>query len=385
MLERVLIPFILLLAAGFSAAPAVLAEQLAPDTFLTARDLASNDCEVLIPVGPAFRLERVSSTDLSLFVLGQAAPAGAPLVHSRCLESVRMMPLTEGDGVRVDLHIRPDALRSIEQSAGRLRLVLSAPADAGTEEASTQETLDTYRIGKDDKLSIVVARPDYILREVIVDRDGNITFDYVGTVRVEGLTPVEAANKLRDLLDGNYLVNPEVSVAVKEYASQFVFVDGQVRNPGKKALRGGTTLKDVLAEAGGLTDQAGDEVTVTRAQKQPSEPERVIVSRREIDWDRANLRLRPGDSVTVSEKRYVFLYGEVGIPNRYPYEPGMTLLQSIAMAGGLKEWANRKDVRVLRSLSGSIERYDLRDIEKQKIPDVRLQPGDIITVQRRLL
>ena len=57
----------------------------------------------------------------------------------------------------------------------------------------------------------------------------------------------------------------------------------------------------------------------------------------------------------------------------------MTLLQSIAMAGGLKEWANRKDVRVLRSLSGSIERYDLRDIEKQKIPDVRLQPGDIIT------
>ena len=96
---------------------------------LTARDLASNDCEVLIPVGPAFRLERVSSTDLSLFVLGQAAPAGAPLVHSRCLESVRMMPLTEGDGVRVDLHIRPDALRSIEQSGGRLRLVLSAAAN----------------------------------------------------------------------------------------------------------------------------------------------------------------------------------------------------------------------------------------------------------------
>jgi polysaccharide export outer membrane protein len=339
---------------------------------------ANGLCELSLPAGAGWRLEMTGPSKLSLVLTGASLPA-LPESAGACSG---LAALGAG-GSRIELATGAERLKSIEQTAGRLRLVIQPPlaGEAGWEE--------TYRIGVDDKLLIAVLKPVTIQSEVVVDKDGTITVQGAGAVRVAGLTTAEAAAKLRDQLDRNYLVDPEVSVIVKEYASQFVFVGGQVRTPGKRPLRGGTTLKEVLAEAGGFTDNAGDEVVVTRELRTGREPERVVMARHEVERERADMSLRPGDTITVSERKYFFITGQVMRANKYPWEDGMTLLQAISMAGGLAEWANRKDVRLLR-VSTDMDKietlnYDLRDIEKGKLADVPIMPGDRIIVNRRLL
>jgi len=182
-------------------------------------------------------------------------------------------------------------------------------------------------------------------------------------------------------------VNPEVSVTVKTYGSQSVFVSGEVNKPGKVFLRGGTTLQDALAEAGGFSPLAGAEVTISRRKGGGADVETIRLSRKEIERERADIPLQPGDEVSVAEKKYFYVHGEVQQPDKYEYVAGVTLLQSISMAHGTRDWANKKSVRLLRTVGGTLERkdYDLRAIEKGKAPDVPLEPGDVIHVPRRLL
>lgn len=78
----------------------------------------------------------------------------------------------------------------------------------------------------------VYGEPD-MMAEKKVNSDGKINYTFVGEVDVSGKTPFEVERMLRDLLDKDYLVNPQVSVEVKLYDVQYVTVTGQVGRPGR--------------------------------------------------------------------------------------------------------------------------------------------------------
>lgn len=118
--------------------------------------------------------------------------------------------------------------------------------------AAGAEASGVYRIGATDKLSVTVFQvPDLSFPELVVDASGNIQMPMIGSVVAAGLTPNELSSELARRLGERYLRNPQVTVTVKEAASQKVTVDGAVKRPGVYEMRGRTTLLQAVAMAEG--------------------------------------------------------------------------------------------------------------------------------------
>jgi polysaccharide export outer membrane protein len=103
-------------------------------------------------------------------------------------------------------------------------------------------------------------------KEVRVGQTGTINIPLIPVrLRIAGLTETQAEEKIAELLEANGLVShPEVSVSVKEHRSQPITVVGAVQHPMVYQADRDVTLLEVLAEAGGITNDAGDNVIVTR-------------------------------------------------------------------------------------------------------------------------
>lgn len=88
--------------------------------------------------------------------------------------------------------------------------------------------------------------------------------------------------------------------------------------------------------------------------------------------------LTPTVSVEVLAYRPVFILGEVNKPGQYPYQPGMTVLTAVAVAGGFTYRAQTERASILRNVDG----HSMEGIV-QRSTDVR--PGDVIDVLDRFL
>ncbi|HEV2080919.1 MAG TPA: polysaccharide biosynthesis/export family protein [Brevundimonas sp.] len=118
--------------------------------------------------------------------------------------------------------------------------------------ADGPEATGEYRIGATDKLSVTVFQvPDLSFPEIVVDASGNIQMPMIGSVQAAGLTPNQLSGDIARRLGERYLRNPQVTVTVKEAASQKVTVDGAVKRPGVYEMRGRTTLLQAVAMAEG--------------------------------------------------------------------------------------------------------------------------------------
>ena len=131
-----------------------------------------------------------------------------------------------------------------------------------------------YKVGPEDLLAIEIFGQDKLNRELRVNGQGEITMPLVGVVKVAGLTPQEIEKRLEELYDAQFLVNPQITVVVKEFRHQRVAVTGAVAKPGTYELIGPRTLLEVLSLAGGFASQtssipAGDVVNVIRHQNAP--------------------------------------------------------------------------------------------------------------------
>ncbi len=144
--------------------------------------------------------------------------------------------------------------------------------DSGIEYAndllSTHETNSDYRIGPHDLLEIEVFRVDEFSRTVRVNSRGNITLPLLGVISVQNLSSQELELDIANKLTQQFLQQPHVSVFIKEYASQRITVEGEVKKPGIFALTGRTTLLQAIALAEGLTDLADlDDIQLFRKLK----------------------------------------------------------------------------------------------------------------------
>ena len=111
-----------------------------------------------------------------------------------------------------------------------------------------------YRIGVGDKLDVRVFQvEDLSFEELVVDTSGNIQLPLIGAVRGAGQTAVEMAADIEGRLAARYLRDPQVTVTVKEAASQKITVDGAVTKPGVYEMRGSTSLLQAVAMAEGPT------------------------------------------------------------------------------------------------------------------------------------
>ena len=126
------------------------------------------------------------------------------------------------------------------------------PALAGEE--------DVYRVGVGDILDISVLGHDDLKTSDIVGPDGIITFPYIDTIKVEGLTLKEISSRLTEVLSPNYIKFPEVIVRLQEPRSQKFYVYGEVKNPGVYRLDKHMTVLKAISMAGGYSAFANKKV-----------------------------------------------------------------------------------------------------------------------------
>jgi polysaccharide biosynthesis/export protein len=209
---------------------------------------------------------------------------------------------------------------------------------------------------------------------------------------VAGLTAAEIQRKMTSLLESDFLVDPHVEVHVKEYQSQFVIVLGEVNTPGRKVLRGGSRLIDVLVESGGFTPRASGEVVITRTEGSFEGGQKILRMRMGSafsaqDYIGLETPLRNGDVITAPARQYVTVEGEVQRPGRYAIEGDLTVSGAISTAGGLTRFGS-SDVKLRRidAASGkvTITDVDLKSVRKGRRPDPPVAPNDVVTVPRRL-
>jgi len=162
-----------------------------------------------------------------------------------------------------------------------------------------------------------------------------------------------------------------------------------VGQPGMFELVGPLTLLEAIAQAGGLTAQATNEIYVYR---QDSDGKQTIISINFDDLNSGNrdlnINLRPKDvvSIPIDQTLNVFVYGEVRNPGVIPYlrSKRITLLQAIAQAGGPTEWAKRSKVVIKRKDKETGKeikiQVNLKNMLAGKVADIVLEEGDVVIV-----
>jgi len=124
---------------------------------------------------------------------------------------------------------------------------------------------NAYKIGPLDVLDVAVFKVPDLSKTVQVGEDGTITYPLIGQVRAAGRTAHELEVDLKQKLGEKYLRSPQITVLVKEYNSQRVTISGAVKTTGVYAIKGRTTLVQVISMAGDIDNSiASGDIVVFR-------------------------------------------------------------------------------------------------------------------------
>ncbi|KAA6461157.1 polysaccharide export protein [Acidobacteria bacterium AB60] len=274
-------------------------------------------------------------------------------------------------------------------------------ADVTAASAKSPADRHGYVLGPQDALTIRVLDEDDIgEKPYTVDLNGEIALPRVGAVHVAGLTAAEVQARLTERYHA-YLKNPVVTVSITEYRSQPVTLLGAVANPGVHQIEGRKTLFQVISEAGGLKQEAGNTIQITRelqygalplasAHSDPSGKFSVgDISVRSIlkaEDPGQNIAVMPYDVITVPKAEMVYVVGAVHKSGGFVLSERseMSVLELLSLAEGMDRTAGGKNARILRASNDSDHRneipLDLNKIIQGKSPDVSLRSNDILFV-----
>jgi protein involved in polysaccharide export with SLBB domain len=200
------------------------------------------------------------------------------------------------------------------------------------------------------------------------------------SVQTVNITSIMAGSDDRNvpLRDGDIIFVPDL---VRE-----VSVLGQVARPGVYRIREGTTLLEALAMAGGVTETA-DERAIRLSTKAQDGSAKVMMV--DVDSLDSSILVHNGDTVFVPESaRQVSVLGEVAKPGVYRVRKETTLLEALAMAGGITQMGDDHAVKVtVRGADGSSDtlEFDLRRTGKAHDASAWiLRGGEVIYVPRSI-
>lgn len=256
-----------------------------------------------------------------------------------------------------------------------------------------------YRLGPKDVINVGVyaGGEKQLETDLTVHADGKVTVPLLGPVPAAGLTIGELTRVIEEPLSKDYFVSPQVTVTIKEYHSLSFYVSGSVVNPGHFELNTEPTMLELISKAGGLKPdhgrmayvlrEGGESTTITGEKTQS-----IAVDLLKLFDQGAlseNLALKSGDIVHIplaAEQNQavsnIFVEGEVVKPGVYLYQPGLSALNACIQAGGFTKFAAPNRARIIRKKESGQEviQIDLDEVKKGKIPDIQLQPGDLIHV-----
>jgi len=241
--------------------------------------------------------------------------------------------------------------------------------------------------GNDDLLAVFVYGAPELSRTVRVGADGAIRLPMLPTpVAAAGSMPLEIEQALASALTKTGLfINPYVSVTVVEYRSRPINVSGAVKRPATFQAVADMTLLDAIAQADGLTPDAGDEVLVTRMEGDKRILQRVPVKALiDAAEPSANFKLSGGEEVRVPEAGHFFVLGNVRRPGSFVIRDGsaISIFKALALAEGLAPFAGKQVFLLHRNAAGITEEtsIDLKKVLSRKADDVDIAVNDVLYI-----
>lgn len=258
---------------------------------------------------------------------------------------------------------------------------LDSPADAGLPPGLVGHALVEVGIGDTVKVD-VFGRPEMDTTTYVAD-DGTVRLPLAGTVAVSGLSPNDAGKRIEEAYkSGQFLVDPHVTVTVVMSRSQRVSVLGEVHAPGRYPIESNTTILDLLAQVGGVTDKGADQIYILRSDSSGQLQRLPVDLKGTMDSSEGSpavlQTLRGGDSIFVPKASQFYISGEVHSPAAYRIDSGMNVLQAIARAGGVTDKGSARRVVIKRkNPKGGYVVISAKSEDK-------VLPDDLITVKERI-
>ena len=157
---------------------------------------------------------------------------------------------------------------------------------------------------------------------------------------------------------GDFVIGPEDKLSIVFWRDKEMSTQVTVRPDGKISL----PLLDEVQAAG----------------KTPADLRALLIQESKRFFSNPNV------TVVVDEinSRKVFITGQVVKPGSYVIVAPTTVLQLIAMAGGLKDFADSKNILIVREEHGRTSSYpfNFKEIHKNLQQNVQLKPGDTVVV-----
>ena len=333
----------------------------------------------------------------------QSGPAGRPgAVASSASEPLSTAPGSSGPvsagAVSTGEGLTTTGATGAGGGAQTPATALTAPAP----QASSAPADGWFVLGAGDQISLhVVDLEDITEKPIQIDPDGGVDLPLVGRVQAAGLTVAEFKVSLSTKLS-KYITEPQISVNVISGVSRSVSVIGEVTAPGVHPLTGPTTLLEVISQAGGIKNDAGSQVIVTRqlkhgmiplADARPDVSGHFSTATLSLDDLMAsktpgnNILIDPGDIISVPKGDIVYVVGDVKRAGGFPLSShtAMTLLQALSLAEGLGPDAASQRAKILRPVADSGGKpleipVNVKDIFAGKAPDVPVYANDILFI-----
>lgn len=331
-------------------------------------------------------------------VLNAIAIAGGPTARG----SLRRIQHRRGDTVLAEIDLYDLLLKGVRGSIGGL---------------ASGDTILVPTIGPQVTVAGMVRRP--AIYELKQESNLSQLFDLAGGVlstgslrevrveRVEAhekkvmlslkLPEVKDAEGLKSALAGFKLQDGDRVLigAIAPYSNQAVYLDGHVLQPGKYSYHEGMEVSEVVRSYQDLMPEASDHAEIIRLRPPEMRPDVIEFNLRKVLSDHESIKLQPFDTVRVYG-RYdvdaptVAIYGEVMRPGEYPMSEGMTAVELIRMAGGLKrsaytETADLASYTIDQNKSVGVDSriVDIgRALKGEQDTDVRLKPRDVLTIRQ---
>lgn len=244
-------------------------------------------------------------------------------------------------------------------------------------------TAADYTLGTGDFVKVTVYGDAELTREIRIAENGILTFPLIGEVRVGGLSTVEAEKVIaQQLKQGGFIANPQVSLVVLQFLSKTVSVLGGVLKPGRYPVTRPSDVKDMIAEAGGITAEGSEIVTVVRGNKRSEFDLHDVINQQA---DTADSTLVGGETIYVSS-RDVAVVGQLLRPAKYGIQGGMRKISDfISLAGGPNESAGEV-LFYTTSISGApvTEQINIDELFRAPAAEKNKQvyPGDVLYVPK---
>jgi polysaccharide export outer membrane protein len=245
-----------------------------------------------------------------------------------------------------------------------------------------------YVIGPQDVLAISLFDQQDLSGKYPVDSDGTFTFPLIGRVKAGGLTLRQLEAELKRLLMDGFFKDPQLAVGVESYRSQKIHIVGEVRNPATYPLTGDMSLIEAIARAGSTLPSASGEALIVRAKQGKAGTGPILPTAENADVQTIDLKslqsgvlsqnisLQDGDTIFVPRAETIYVFGQVRNPGAYGIQRTTTVLQALALAGGVNERGATGRIKIVRIEKG-------KTVEVKALLTDIVRPGDTIMVPER--